>query len=181
MCFVLPEATLRVPRENAIVVSKAGVEISAKRRDVLVCLTWTAPDVVHVTVRRRHVIVIQDGLGGDAMSQLVLEPQCAAIMVRVRALQPYHSVPVTKVGWAGLVKPNVNMAPHSKQLMDPSFASVMTASVVYRATWSVLVVETVQITPVTADLKGGVVPRVTQKAVQVGDQTAPVMVHVLLL
>lgn len=180
MCFVLLERTLRVPKANAFVVSKAGVEISVKRRDVQVCLTKIAPDVVHVTVQHRRVIVIQDGPGGDVMSQLVLEPQCAAIMVGVKALQPYHSVLVTRVGWAELVKPNVNMVLRSKRVMDPSFASAMTATAVYRATWSALDVETVPITLVTVDLKGGAVLRVPPKVVQVGDQTAPVMGHALL-
>lgn len=130
MCFVLQDPMLRAPMANATVALKVGVEKSAKRRDAPVCSTRIARDVALVTALLRRVTAIQDGLGGDVMSQLVQEPQCAAAMERVRPLQPHRSVLVIRDGWVGLAKPNVIMALLRKQPMDPSFASVMTATVV---------------------------------------------------
>lgn len=131
MCSVLQEPMLRaLLMALATVVLKVGVENSAKKRDVLGILTRIVRDVAHVTALHGRVTAIQDGLGGDAMSQLVQELQCAAAMERVRPLQPHRSVLVIRGGWVGLVKPNVIMALLRKQPMGPSFASVMTATVV---------------------------------------------------
>ena len=166
---------------HATVVLKVGVDNFVKRKDVPVCSTSIVLDVVPVTALLRRVTAALDGLVGAVKNLLAPVPQCAEAMVLVIRLDSHLSVLVIKGGWVELVRLNVNMVLPKKQAMAYSSVSAMIASVVYHAPRSALSEAIVQIIHATVDLKAGEVPRVTRKVVLVGDLTALVMAHVLLL